>query len=145
MWLESGVGSKESNADRRIQRWPPTTGSQQQQHCQHARYLLTARYARQQPGEQGGERDAGQGGVDYDTALGGAGDGSFQYWLMLVCGWDNTIDEVEIIAVSFHLPAGECDLELSVGASIPVVWSYFAESQPSHRQGGALSVLLDGG
>jgi len=157
----------------------------------------------------GGSEDEEEGGVDYDTALARAGYGRFHYWLMLVCGWANASDAVEIIAISFLLPAAECELELSparkgwlsavlfigmmlggyvwgslgdtigrravlinamvvnavagllssfsqtfhtflflrfvsgvgVGGSIPVVWSYFAEFQPSHRRGGALSVL----
>ncbi|XP_076309058.1 synaptic vesicle glycoprotein 2C-like isoform X5 [Tachypleus tridentatus] len=74
------------------------------------------------------------------------GFGRFQWLLLLVCGMANASDAVEILCVSFLLPSAECDLHLtssdkgwlsaiifivccSVGGSIPVVWSYFAEFQ----------------
>ena len=148
-------------------------------------------------------------GVDYETALERTGYGRFHYWLLLVCGWANASDAVEILCISFLLPSAECDLQLSpsrkgwlsailfvgmmiggyvwgslgdtlgrrrvlinamlvnavagilssfsqefyffmifrfisgvgVGGSIPVVWTYFAEFQPSSRRGSVLSVL----
>ena len=32
---------------------------------------------------------------------------------MLVCGWANASDAVEILCISFLLPSAECDLELT--------------------------------
>jgi len=155
------------------------------------------------------EEDDSDTGTDYETALGLTGYGVFHYWLMLVCGWANASDAVEILCISFLLPSAECDLQLTpgrkgwlsailfvgmmlggyvwgslgdtigrrkvlmnamivnaaagflssfsqdyyfflllrfisgvgVGGSIPVVWTYYAEFQPSCRRGGALSVL----
>jgi len=148
-------------------------------------------------------------GTDYETAITLTGYGVFHYWLLLVCGWANASDAVEILCISFLLPSAECDLQLSparkgwlsailfvgmmiggyvwgslgdtlgrrvvlinamlvnaaagfissfsqdyyvflalrfvsgvgVGGSIPVVWTYFAEFQPSARRGAALSLL----
>jgi len=155
------------------------------------------------------EEDESDIGTDYETALGLTGYGVFHYWLMLVCGWANASDAVEILCISFLLPSAECDLQLTparkgwlsailfvgmmiggyvwgslgdtlgrrrvlmnamivnavagfissfsqeyyfflllrfisgvgVGGSIPVVWTYYAEFQPSSRRGAALSVL----
>jgi len=155
------------------------------------------------------EDDDSDNGTDYETAIRLTGYGWFHYWLMLVCGWANASDAVEILCISFLLPSAECDLELTptrkgwlsailfvgmmiggyvwgslgdtlgrrvvlmnamvvnasagflsslcqeyyfflflrfvsgvgVGGSIPVVWTYFAEFQPSARRGSALSVL----
>lgn len=155
------------------------------------------------------EEEDSDSGTDYETALGLTGYGVFHYWLMLVCGWANASDAVEILCISFLLPSAECDLELTparkgwlsailfvgmmiggyvwgslgdtlgrrvvlmnamivnaaagflssfsqeyyvflflrflsgvgVGGSIPVVWTYYAEFQPSARRGSALSVL----
>ena len=52
-------------------------------------------------------------GTDYETALGLTGYGVFHYWLMLVCGWANASDAVEILCISFLLPSAECDLQLT--------------------------------
>ena len=41
------------------------------------------------------------------------GFGKFHYWLLLVCGWANGSDAVEIICISFLLPSAECDLKLT--------------------------------
>ena len=158
---------------------------------------------------QGSDDEEADAGCDYDTALARTGYGRFHYLLMLVCGWANASDAVEILCISFLLPSAECDLELSparkgwlsailfvgmmiggyvwgslgdtlgrktvlinamvvntvagflsslsqdyylfmllrflsgvgVGGSIPVVWTYYAEFQPSSRRGAALSVL----
>jgi len=155
------------------------------------------------------EEEDSDSGTDYETALGLTGYGVFHYWLMLVCGWANASDAVEILCISFLLPSAECDLQLTparkgwlsailfvgmmlggyvwgslgdtlgrrvvlmnamfvnaaagflssfsqdyyfflllrflsgvgVGGSIPVVWTYYAEFQPSARRGSALSVL----
>ena len=146
---------------------------------------------------------------DYDTAIARTGYGKFHYLLMLICGWANASDAVEILCISFLLPSAECDLQLTparkgwlsailfvgmmiggyvwgslgdtlgrrtvlinammvntvagllssfsqdfywfmllrflsgvgVGGSIPVVWTYYAEFQPSARRGEALSIL----
>jgi len=147
--------------------------------------------------------------VSYEDALDECGYGKFHYLLLLVCGWANASDAIEIICISFLLPSAECDLDLTaarkgwlsailfigmmiggymwgsigdtlgrksclinsllvaaiagacsslaqefyaflvlrfisgvgVGGSIPLVWSYFAEFQPSNKRGGALSFL----
>ena len=50
---------------------------------------------------------------DYDTAISRTGYGKFHYLLMLVCGWANASDAVEILCISFLLPSAECDLELT--------------------------------
>ena len=157
----------------------------------------------------GSDDDDEDSSCDYDTALARAGYGKFHYLLMLVCGWANASDAVEILCISFLLPSAECDLELTparkgwlsailfvgmmiggyvwgslgdtlgrrtvlinamvvntvagflsslsqdfypfmllrflsgvgVGGSIPVVWTYYAEFQPSSRRGAALSIL----
>lgn len=51
--------------------------------------------------------------ADYETAIAAAGYGKFHYWLLLACGWANAADAVEILCVSFLLPAAECDLHLT--------------------------------
>ena len=157
----------------------------------------------------GSDDEEAETGCDYDTALARTGYGRFHYLLMLVCGWANASDAVEILCISFLLPSAECDLELTparkgwlsailfvgmmiggyvwgslgdtlgrktvlinamvvntvagflsslsqdfylfmllrflsgvgVGGSIPVVWTYYAEFQPSARRGAALSIL----
>ena len=42
-----------------------------------------------------------------------AGFGKFHYWLLFVCGWANASDAVEILCISFVLPAATCDLKLT--------------------------------
>ena len=51
--------------------------------------------------------------ADYETAIHSAGFGKFHYWLLFVCGWANASDAVEILCISFVLPAATCDLELT--------------------------------
>ncbi|XP_065572428.1 synaptic vesicle glycoprotein 2C-like isoform X1 [Artemia franciscana] len=51
--------------------------------------------------------------VDYEDAIEATGYGRFHYLLLLICGWANAADAVEIICVSFLLPSAECDLNLS--------------------------------
>ncbi|KAK4303361.1 hypothetical protein Pmani_024615 [Petrolisthes manimaculis] len=148
-------------------------------------------------------------GCDYDDAITATGYGMFHYWLIIVGGFANASDAIEILCVSILMPAAECDLHMSsedkgwlsamvfvgmmvggyiwgvlgdmygrrnvlivallvngvagltssfvqsyesflglrflsglgVGGSIPLVWAYVCEFQPSHRRGGALSVL----
>ena len=41
------------------------------------------------------------------------GYGKFHYLFLLVCGWANASDAVEILCISFLLPAAECDLRLT--------------------------------
>jgi VNT family MFS transporter (synaptic vesicle glycoprotein 2) len=41
------------------------------------------------------------------------GFGRFHYLVLLICGLANASDAVEILCVSFILPAAECDLNLS--------------------------------
>jgi len=35
--------------------------------------------------------------ADYETALEATGYGKFHYWLLVVCGWANAADAVEIL------------------------------------------------
>jgi len=51
--------------------------------------------------------------ADYETALEATGYGKFHYWLLVVCGWANAADAVEILCVAFLLPSAECDLRLT--------------------------------
>lgn len=51
--------------------------------------------------------------ADYETAIAATGYGRFHYWLLLASGWANAADAVEILCVSFLLPAAQCDLKLS--------------------------------
>ena len=41
------------------------------------------------------------------------GFGKFHYWLLLVCGWANASDAIELLCISFLLPSAECDLKLT--------------------------------
>ncbi len=59
------------------------------------------------------EWDSGDSSSDYESAISAAGYGRFHYWFLFVCGWANASDAVEVLCVSFLLPAAECDLELS--------------------------------
>ncbi|CAL8260736.1 unnamed protein product [Merluccius merluccius] len=49
----------------------------------------------------------------YEEAVEEAGFGVFHMLLLLVCGWANASDAVEILCVSFLLPTARCDLQLS--------------------------------
>lgn len=49
----------------------------------------------------------------YEALLNHVGFGKFQVLLLLVCGWANASDAVEILCVSFILPSAECELKLS--------------------------------
>jgi len=51
--------------------------------------------------------------ADYETAISSAGFGRFHYWLLFVCGWANASDAVEILCISFILPAATCDFSLT--------------------------------
>jgi hypothetical protein len=50
---------------------------------------------------------------EYETIMDMIGFGKFQIFLLLVCGWANASDAVEILCVSFILPSAECDLDLT--------------------------------
>ncbi|XP_070963568.1 synaptic vesicle glycoprotein 2B [Oncorhynchus clarkii lewisi] len=49
----------------------------------------------------------------YEEAVEEAGFGLFHGLLLVVCGWANASDAVEILCVSFLLPTARCDLHLS--------------------------------
>ncbi|CAN9498915.1 unnamed protein product [Ophioblennius macclurei] len=51
--------------------------------------------------------------LTYEEAVEVAGFGLFHWLLLLVCGWANASDAVEILCVSFLLPTARCDLQLS--------------------------------
>ncbi|KAI3371047.1 hypothetical protein L3Q82_023687 [Scortum barcoo] len=51
--------------------------------------------------------------LTYEEAVEEAGFGLFHWLLLLVCGWANASDAVEILCVSFLLPTASCDLLLS--------------------------------
>ncbi|KAG2471055.1 SV2C protein, partial [Polypterus senegalus] len=68
------------------------------------------------------------------------GFGLFHGWLLIVCGWANASDAIEILSVSFLLPAARCDLQLTssdmgfliastfLGMAIGgYVWGYLAD------------------
>ncbi|XP_030281248.1 synaptic vesicle glycoprotein 2C [Sparus aurata] len=61
-------------------------------------------------------RDAAAGAqrrLTYEEAVEEAGFGLFHWLLLVVCGWANASDAVEILCVSFLLPTARCDLSLS--------------------------------
>ena len=51
----------------------------------------------------------------YEALLDRVGFGKFHVFLLLVCGWANASDAVEILCVSFVLPSAECELSLTPG------------------------------
>ncbi|XP_034542119.1 synaptic vesicle glycoprotein 2C [Notolabrus celidotus] len=51
--------------------------------------------------------------LTYEEAVEAAGFGAFHYGLLVVCGWANASDAVEILCVSFLLPTARCDMQLS--------------------------------
>ncbi|XP_061077207.1 synaptic vesicle glycoprotein 2C [Conger conger] len=51
--------------------------------------------------------------LSYEEAVEAAGFGFFHGLLLVVCGWANASDAVEILCVSFLLPTARCDLKLS--------------------------------
>ncbi|XP_026856386.2 synaptic vesicle glycoprotein 2B isoform X2 [Electrophorus electricus] len=106
--------------------------------------------------------------LSYEEAVEEAGFGLSHGLLLVVCGWANASDAVEILCVSFLLPTARCDMQLSsadmglltasiflvlmtdsrwsyflcsVGGSIPVIFSYFSEFQPRMRRGAMISAL----
>lgn len=51
--------------------------------------------------------------LTYEEAVDVSGFGLFHWLLLVVCGWANASDAVEILCVSFLLPTARCDLNLS--------------------------------
>lgn len=93
--------------------------------------------------------DAGVGAqrrLTYEEAVEEAGFGLFHWLLLVVCGWANASDAVEILCVSFLLPTARCDLLLSssdmglLTASIFLgmmvggyMWGYLADQRGRRR------------
>ncbi|XP_037622159.1 synaptic vesicle glycoprotein 2B [Sebastes umbrosus] len=94
-------------------------------------------------------RDAGGSAhrrLTYEEAVEEAGFGLFHWLLLVVCGWANASDAVEILCVSFLLPTARCDLLLSssdmglLTASIFLgmmvggyMWGYLADQRGRRR------------
>ncbi|MBN3307838.1 SV2B protein, partial [Amia calva] len=88
----------------------------------------------------------GRNALSFEEAVEQAGFGLFHGILLVVCGWANASDAVEILCVSFLLPTARCDLQLSssdiglLTASIFLgmmiggyVWGYLADQQGRKR------------
>ncbi|XP_068168903.1 synaptic vesicle glycoprotein 2C isoform X2 [Antennarius striatus] len=84
--------------------------------------------------------------LTYEEAVEKTGFGLFHGLLLVVCGWANASDAVEILCVSFLLPTARCDLELSsldmglLTASIFLgmmvggyIWGYLADQRGRRR------------
>ncbi|XP_029992293.1 synaptic vesicle glycoprotein 2C [Sphaeramia orbicularis] len=84
--------------------------------------------------------------LTYEEAVEEAGFGLFHYLLLVVCGWANASDAVEILCVSFLLPTARCDLQLNssdmglLTASIFLgmmvggyMWGYLADQRGRRR------------
>uniref|UniRef100_A0A1A8KJH8 Major facilitator superfamily (MFS) profile domain-containing protein n=2 Tax=Nothobranchius kuhntae TaxID=321403 RepID=A0A1A8KJH8_NOTKU len=94
-----------------------------------------------------GESREGAGkALTYEEAVEQTGLGLFHWLLLLVCGWANASDTVEILCVSFLLPTARCDLQLSssdmglLTASIFLgmmvgcyIWGYLADQRGRRR------------
>ncbi|XP_041650910.1 synaptic vesicle glycoprotein 2C [Cheilinus undulatus] len=89
---------------------------------------------------------SGQKKLKYEEAVEQAGFGIFHYALLVVCGWANASDAVEILCVSFLLPTARCDLRLNssdmglLTASIFLgmmfggyIWGYLADKKGRRR------------
>lgn len=94
--------------------------------------------------------------LSYEEAVEKAGFGLFHWLLLVVCGWANASDAVEILCVSFLLPTARCDLLLSssdkglLTASIFLgmmvggyMWGYLAD-QRGRREVLVLSLAVNG-
>ncbi|XP_049429522.1 synaptic vesicle glycoprotein 2B [Epinephelus fuscoguttatus] len=90
--------------------------------------------------------DAPRRRLTYEEAVEKAGFGLFHWLLLVVCGWANASDAVEILCVSFLLPTARCDLLLSssdmglLTASIFLgmmvggyMWGYLADQRGRRR------------
>ncbi|KAL1454336.1 hypothetical protein WDU94_010607 [Cyamophila willieti] len=51
--------------------------------------------------------------VDFERAIELTGYGKFHYFLLIVCGFVSTSEEMDVISMSFILPSAQCDLELN--------------------------------
>lgn len=51
--------------------------------------------------------------VDFETAIELTGYGKFHYFLLTVCGFVSTSEEMDVISMSFILPSAQCDLKLN--------------------------------
>lgn len=60
-----------------------------------------------------GETEGDKKKITFDEAVEEAGFGLFHWLLLLVCGWANVSDAMEILCVSFLLPTASCDLHLT--------------------------------
>ncbi|XP_067871469.1 synaptic vesicle glycoprotein 2C isoform X2 [Heterodontus francisci] len=58
-------------------------------------------------------KDSHQDALTFEEAVEEAGFGIFHVVLLVICGWANASDAVEILCVSFLLPTARCDLHLS--------------------------------
>ncbi|XP_029009259.1 synaptic vesicle glycoprotein 2B [Betta splendens] len=89
---------------------------------------------------------ASQRRLTYEEAVEEAGFGLFHWLLLLVCGWANASDAIEILCVSFLLPTASCDPMLSASdtglltSSIFLgmmvggyVWGYLADQRGRRR------------
>ncbi|CAJ1056162.1 synaptic vesicle glycoprotein 2C [Xyrichtys novacula] len=94
--------------------------------------------------------------LTYEQAVDKAGFGVFHYALLVVCGWANASDAVEILCVSFLLPTARCDMQLTssdmglLTASIFLgmmlggyMWGYLADKK-GRRQVLILSLTVNG-
>nr|XP_020515795.1 synaptic vesicle glycoprotein 2B-like [Labrus bergylta] len=94
--------------------------------------------------------------LKYEEAVDAAGFGVFHYALLVVCGWANASDAVEILCVSFLLPTARCDLHLDssdmglLTSSIFLgmmfggyMWGYLAD-QRGRRKVLVLSLTVNG-
>ncbi|TRY90231.1 hypothetical protein DNTS_027165 [Danionella cerebrum] len=94
--------------------------------------------------------------LSYEEAVEKTGFGLFHWLLLVVCGWANASDAVEILCVSFLLPTARCDLNLSSGdmgmltASIffgmmlgGYLWGYLADRR-GRRSVLVISLLVNG-
>ncbi|XP_042215292.1 synaptic vesicle glycoprotein 2A-like isoform X2 [Homarus americanus] len=57
--------------------------------------------------------EADEEGDDYETAINATGYGFFHYWLVVIAGFANASDAIEILCVSILLPAAQCDLHMN--------------------------------
>ncbi|GLH05621.1 Organic cation transporter-like protein [Gryllus bimaculatus] len=51
--------------------------------------------------------------ADFEKAIELTGYGKFHYFLLAVCGFVSTSEEMDVISMSFILPSAQCDLKLS--------------------------------
>lgn len=59
------------------------------------------------------ERGGSHAKADFEEAIELAGYGRFHYILLGICGLVSTSEEMDVISMSFILPAAQCDLELN--------------------------------